>query len=215
MFYERLQNLCSENNITITKLVESLGLSKGNIFKWRSGTVPKSDTLKLIADRFNVSMEYLIGSEDTPTASDTVSDSLVKRIGGLSLTDFPLIAILGSVKAGYGGLAYEEIIGYETADVKNPEECFYLLVKGDSMEPYIHDGDLALVRKQCDVDSGSLAVVIINGDEGTLKKVVKQDGALILQPFNHDYSPQIFYGDTLDSVRIVGQVISTVTRRSW
>lgn len=214
MFYERLLSLCKENNISLTNLVESLGLSKGNIFKWRTGAVPKSATLKKIADKFGVSMEYLIGSQDEPD-SQTSQDGLLKKIGGISLTDFPLIAILGSVKAGYGGLASEEIIGYETADVKNPEECFYLLVKGDSMEPYIHDGDLALVRKQCDVDSGSLAVVIINGDEGTLKKVVKQDGALILQPFNHDYSPQIFYGDNLNSVHIVGQVISTVTRRSW
>ncbi len=211
MFYEKLLELCREKNIPLTKLVESVGLSKGNIFKWRTGAVPKSATLKLIADKLGVSMEYLIGEaeEESPT------ESLIKKIGGLSLADFPLIAILGSVKAGYGGIAYEEIIGYETADVKNPEECFYLLVKGDSMEPYIHDGDLALVRKQSDVDSGSLAVVIINGDEGTLKKVVKQDGALILQPFNHDYSPQIFYGDSLNSVHIVGKVISTVTRRSW
>lgn len=214
MFYERLLNLCKENNISLTNLVESLGMSKGNISKWKTGAVPKSATLKIIADKFGVSMEYLIGSQDEPD-SRTSQDGLLKKIGGISLTDFPLIAILGSVKAGYGGLASEEIIGYETADVKNPEECFYLLVKGDSMEPYIHDGDLALVRKQCDVDSGSLAVVIINGDEGTLKKVVKQDGALILQPFNHDYSPQIFYGDNLNSVHIVGQVISTVTRRSW
>ena len=211
MFYDKVSELCRQKNIPLTNLVESLGLSKGNIFKWRSGTVPKSATLKKIADYLDVSMEYLLGQSDNPQENENI----IKKIGGLSVTDFPLIAIIGSVKAGYGGIAYEEIIGYETADVKNPEECFYLLVKGDSMEPYIHDGDLALVRKQSDVDSGSLAVVIINGDEGTLKKVVKQDGALILQPFNHDYAPQVFYGNSINSVHIVGRVISTVTRRSW
>ncbi|MFQ9871877.1 MAG: LexA family protein [Oscillospiraceae bacterium] len=207
MFYERIQELCRQKGIPVTRLVESLGLSKGNLYKWRTGAVPKADTLKALADYFGVTMEALLQEEPAP--------GLLQRLGGVSLTDFPLIAILGSVKAGYGCIANEEIIGYETASVKNPEECFYLLVKGDSMEPYIHDGDLALVRKQEDVDSGELAVVLLDGEEGTLKKVVKQEGTLILQPFNRDYTPQVYTGETLNRVRIVGRVLSTVTRHSW
>ena len=41
MFYERLLNLCKENNISLTNLVESLGMSKGNISKWKTGAVSR------------------------------------------------------------------------------------------------------------------------------------------------------------------------------
>lgn len=94
----------------------------------------------------------------------------------------------------------------------NPEEYFYLVVSGDSMEPRISSGDLALVHRQPDVESGELAVVLVDGEEGTLKRVVKRDGAVILQPFNQSYQPQIFMGEELSQLTIVGKVVETKTK---
>ena len=77
----------------------------------------------------------------------------------------------------------------------------------------ISSGDLALVHRQPDVESGDLAVVIVNGQEGTLKKVIKKDGAVILQPFNQEYQTQIFIGQDIENLSIVGKVIET--KRKW
>ena len=71
----------------------------------------------------------------------------------------------------------------------------------------ITDGDLAIVRLQEDVGCGELAVVTINGDEGTLKRVRKFEGGIILEAANQEYPPRIFTGSELELIRIVGKVL--------
>ena len=77
---------------------------------------------------------------------------------------------------------------------------------------HLHSGDLALVHRQPDVASGELAVVLVAGEEGTLKRVIKKDGAVILQPFNQAYQPQVFIGEELEQLVIIGKVVETKTR---
>lgn len=132
--------------------------------------------------------------------------------GAYSYSKGSRIPIIGTVKAGYNGVAFEEYEGYDYAEVSRPEDYIYFKVKGDSMEPRIHNGDLALVRKQPDVLSGELAVVIINGEEGTLKKVIKHEGTIVLQPFNSDYKPEIITGEKLNDIHIIGRVVETKTK---
>lgn len=71
----------------------------------------------------------------------------------------------------------------------------------------IHDGDVAIVRIQDTVESGELAIVIINGYEGTLKKVHIQDDAIILESANPSFPPRVFTGIDRTVVHIVGKVI--------
>lgn len=73
--------------------------------------------------------------------------------------------MVGTVRAGFGALAFEEDYGVEYARVKDPASYFYLVVKGDSMEPRISDGDLALVHRQPTLENGDLGVMVY-GDEG-------------------------------------------------
>ncbi len=62
MFYQRLLGLCEKRNVRVTNVIAELGLSSGNLSKWKSGAVPKADTIKALADYFNVSIDYLMGS---------------------------------------------------------------------------------------------------------------------------------------------------------
>jgi repressor LexA len=77
----------------------------------------------------------------------------------------------------------------------------------------IHDGDVAIVRIQDTVESGELAIVVINGDEGTLKKVHIQKDTIILESANPAYPARVFTGVDRAIVHIVGKVIET--RRKW
>ena len=91
----------------------------------------------------------------------------------------------------------------------NPSyDYIYIRVEGNSMiNARIHDGDLVLVRKQSDVQTGDIAVVVIDDEEATLKRVLKKENILVLQPENPSYPSYIFSGEEQNRVRIVGKVM--------
>jgi repressor LexA len=84
--------------------------------------------------------------------------------------------------------------------------------KGLTQEELIMPGDLALVRETPEVEYGELAVVIVNGEEGTLKRIYKKESSNVLQSSNPSYPPRIFAGDELKEIRIVGRVESTIRK---
>lgn len=119
------------------------------------------------------------------------------------------IPVIGVVKAGPNGIAYEEHLDEEWADKDslNGAKHYFLKVKGDSMiGDGILPGDLALVREQPDVESGQIAVVIIDKEEGTIKRVIKTNNSIVLQASNPLYPPRVFSGSELERIRIVGRV---------
>ena len=100
------------------------------------------------------------------------------------------LPLIGTVKAGYNYLAQENWIGtvdVETSLVGDGKDYFALKVKGDSMAPVFVEGDIVIIKKQNNCENNEYAVVIINGDEGTLKKIKKTDNGIILQPLNPAY----------------------------
>ena len=108
------------------------------------------------------------------------------------------------------GPRVEEDYGKEYACVKDPENYFFLVVKGDSMEPRISDGDLALVHRQNTLDNGDLGVLVYGADgEGTLKKYIQRGNSVILHPFNPAYEELVIKGEELDHLYIAGKVVET------
>ena len=80
------------------------------------------------------------------------------------------------------------------------------------MEPRLYEGDLVLVRKQTSVDSGSYAVVVIDDDEGVVKKVEYDKKSITLLSQNHNYPPRKFTDDDVQRVRIIGKVIESKSK---
>ena len=68
MFFDILQNRCTEKGIKVTPLLLNLGLSKGNISKWKNGTLPNGEILIKIADYLDCSVDYLLGRTDNPNS---------------------------------------------------------------------------------------------------------------------------------------------------
>lgn len=207
-FAQRLKILRKEKHLSQASLAEKLGISQQAVGKWETTkSQPDPTTLQILADMFSVSVDYLLGRDNStqalPFLGTCGADWSSPQQQGV------MIPVLGTVRAGYGAFAFEEDYGSEPANVKNGDQYFYLIVRGDSMEPRIHEGDLALVHRQQDVESGDLAVVLVDGEEGTLKRVIKKEGALILQPFNQAYQTQVFIGADLEQVRILGKVVET------
>lgn len=120
------------------------------------------------------------------------------------------IPILGTVKAGYDWLAEENVVDYVTLkeNIPNIKEYYALKITGDSMLPLLSEGDLVIVHDQDDVESGQTAVVLINGEEATVKKVVKTNEGIELHSMNPYYPVKKFTYEDMKSipVKIIGRV---------
>lgn len=101
-----------------------------------------------------------------------------------------IIPVLGKVVAGYPIEAVENIIDYEeiSETMARQGEFFALRIQGDSMQPKFSEGDVVIVRKQESVDNGDVAIIMVNGDEATIKKIQRFDGGINLIPTNPAYN---------------------------
>ena len=79
--------------------------------------------------------------------------------------------------------------------LKGGKEYFGLKVKGTSMWPKYLDGDTIIVLKQNDCESGQDAVVMVNGDDGTFKRVIKKENGITLQPINQQDFDSVYYSN--------------------
>lgn len=129
------------------------------------------------------------------------------------------IPVLGIVKAGYDYLVNENIVGYVFLDFNpsDPENYYALQVTGDSMEPLFSAGDIAIVHKQDNFESGNTCIVLINGDEATVKKVVKMDDGIDLIAMNPYYPVRHFSKNEMNDipVKVVGKVIEARKRKQF
>lgn len=65
MYYQNFEELCKQRNIKPNKVSKETGVSTATLTSWKQGKyTPKPDKLKLIADFFNVSLEFLMRNED-------------------------------------------------------------------------------------------------------------------------------------------------------
>lgn len=203
MLGENLKKLRKEKKVTQTDLAQRLGVTQQAVGKWETGrSSPDPDTLMRLAEFFGVSTDTLLGREG----------KLLGAVRPYIAAIESMVPVVGSVRAGYGALAFEEDFGSEPATVRDPENYFYLVVKGDSMEPRIQSGDLALVRRQSTLDDGDLGVVVFGESEGTLKRFLRKGNAVVLQPFNPEYNTVILSGEELEHLYIAGKVVETKAR---
>ena len=199
MFKDRLKEFRKAAGLSQAQLSARVGVSQQAVGKWENGkSSPDPDTLTALAKLLGVSTDDLLGKAPVPSFSLPYAQ-----------TGIPVV---GTVRAGYGALAYEEDYGTELASVKDPSSYFYLVVKGDSMEPRIREGDLALVHKQPTLDSGDLGVLIYGEGEGTLKRYLVRGSSVVLQPFNPDYEELVLSGEELEHLHVVGKVVKTVSQ---
>ena len=179
------------------RFTEALGLCPSTVGDWKSGK-SKSYTKRLpqIAEYFNISVDSLLRGKEV----GSVYPAGVRRP----------IPVLGTIKAGVPINAEEHAEGSDYADVDDPEEYFYLKVKGDSMiGAGITDGSMVLVRKQNYAEDGQIVVCLVDHEYATLKRYRNQTGTVILMPENPSYQPFILSASDFEqgSAAILGVAV--------
>ena len=200
---QRITKLRKERDLQQKEVAAAIGMNRIVLNRIELGKRPlRDDEAVALADFFHVTTDYLLkGVTAQPRDKKGVR-----------------IPVLGRVVAGIPIEAVEEILDYEeiTPELAATGEFFALQVKGDSMLPKLEEGDVVIVKKQADVETGDIAIVLVNGDEATIKQVKKVTVGIMLYGFNPDvYEPHFYSNQQIEElpVRILGKVIES--RRSW
>ena len=195
---DRLRALREQSGKTQRELAALLCINRVSYTQYENNKrTPPPDTLRKLAIIFNVSVDYLLGN-------DVMKTSATKK--GVK------IPVLGRVVAGVPIEAIQEILDYEeiTPELAATGDFFALKIRGHSMEPRMLEGDVVIVRRQDDVDSGDVAIVLVNGDEATVKRVKKQkDGITLIATNTSVYEPHFYSNAEIADlpVRILGRVV--------
>lgn len=195
IFSRNLQFYMNKHKKDRQQVCDDLNLKYTTFSDWFNGNkYPRIDKIELLANYFGIEKSDLI--------EEKKNTSTVKGVK---------IPVLGYVRAGIPIEAVEEILDYEeiSQEMANQGEFFALSIKGDSMEPRITEGDVVIVRKQEIVENGELAVVLVNGNDATVKKFYKNDNGITLISTNPNYEPFTYSKKEVESlpVRVIGKVI--------
>lgn len=177
----------ARNGMSLEAIGDYVGVAKSTVKRWESGeskNIPEAKLEKL-SELFDIDVITFLNGQVKP--------------------------ILGYVKAGYDLFASENLLGYEEVTKKEATQGdYYLKVQGNSMSgSRIHDGDLVYVKRCHDVENGDIAVILLDQNEVTIKKVLKQEHSLVLVATNPDYEPRIFNEEDIRNhrVQIIGRVL--------
>lgn len=200
---QNIKRYMKKKNISRTELCEALGFNYSTLADWlHARKYPRIDKIELMANYFGISKAALVEQH---------SDLQTRSLDAMNVIKIPL---LGRVAAGNPQEAIqeaEEFLYIPAMGNKRSEDYFALRVNGESMEPSLMDGDIAIIHIQPDVDSGQIAVVLIDNQDSTVKRVFKsQDGITLVADNPTVFSPRFFTNDdclTLP-VKILGRVIS-------
>lgn len=179
-------------------ICKDLGFAYTTFTSWETGVnYPRIDKIEMMADYFHIEKSDLIEDKTDKPSSPT------KGIR---------IPVLGKVAAGIPIEAITDIEDWEEIpqSMAKTGEYFALKIAGKSMEPRMMDGDVVIVRRQPDVDSGDIAVVLVNGNDATVKQISKSDAGLTLIGWN----PSVYIPKTYNKkeckelpVTILGKVV--------
>lgn len=197
IFSERLRYYLNEYNMTQLELSKRLGVGTTSVYNWCNGIkTPRMDKVDAMCKIFNCKRSDLM--EDKSISAPPPRKGVV-------------INVLGRVAAGIPIEAIEDIIDTEeiSEEMAKTGEFFGLQIHGDSMEPRMCEGDVVIVRKQEDAESGDIVIAMVNGDDATCKRLRKYRDGIELISNNPSYEPMFFSNQEIQEkpVRIIGKVV--------
>lgn len=202
--WDRYENLRIKKHLTINYVEQSIGIPYGLMEHVYQKSVNLSEEqVRKLAILLDTTYDYLMGLTDDPGIPINDKDGIKIRV-------------FGDVAAG---IPIQQIDNFDPEDADSWEEIdrrtakngtyFALRIKGDSMEPRMFAGDVVIVRYQQEIESGDIAIVAINGDEATCKKITLTSDGMILNSLNPKYEPRFLSSEAVRKlpVRILGKVV--------
>lgn len=193
---DRIFALLEMKDIEQKAFASEIGTTSSRVSEWKKrNSQSYQKYLPKIAEVLDTTVDYLLTGE----------------VPKLNATKGVVIPVLGNVAAGIPLEAIEDIVDYEEIDRAMAAEGdhFGLRIKGSSMEPRMREGDVVIVRKQTHANTGDTVVVIVNGQDATVKRLKKEPDGITLLPNNPAYDPMYFSCAEVERlpVTILGRVV--------
>lgn len=198
---EKIRDLLNETSQAVSETARKTGLSRNSLYKIKNGNVysVSLENAKSICDALGKDFFELVGGETKKIK--TLYDGKAMRI-----------PVYSSIPAGIPAASIADVQTDEWEEISEraglSAEHIGIRVKGDSMVPDIKDKDILIIRIQSDVENGETAIIRINGEEWTVKKVKKTTDGIMLLPTNPAYEPLFYNKQQIEQlpVQIVGKV---------
>ena len=207
---ERIKARRKELGLSVDALAELVGVNRATVYRYEGDEIKSmgTETLVPLTKALRTTPAWLMGWTDNDEPRSSGQPVPLAQVAPSKGVRIP---VFGTVRAGIPLDAITDILDYEEIpqEMARQGEYFGLRVKGDSMLPDIREDDIVIVRQQPDVENGDTAIVLINGDEATVKRVTKSSAGLTLIPANSQYAPMVY--SMLDvatlPVKILGKVV--------
>lgn len=210
-FSDRLKEL--QGNLRDADFARKTGVSVQTLRRYEDGSSPSIDIARKIAEAYEVSLDWLSGRSELRNSSAIAP---AKASGDfVSLPRFDARA-----SAGRGLVAVDQMPIGEVAFARdflrnlgaNPDHCYILEARGDSMWPTIPDGALLIAdASKTEVDDGR--IYHFNVMDRVLVKRARwsMDGRLHLTSDNSaaGYPSEEFTADRIDELRVGGRIMFT------
>lgn len=215
---EFLRKKREELGYSTNQLLIKTDIDKSDISRIENGKKRKLNPiyLKKLAKALNIDIIELfkmVGYLDEDIKIHTKKESFeIKKL----IREVVYIPVYGKASAGNGYLNLEqEIYKIPILDEDFPDDCFFVKIEGDSMEPTITEGEFALVDpSDIEYQKNKIYVVTYN-DESFIKRIVvdEQTGIVILKSDNSKYDDILINLENQEYLKINGKVIKIVSSR--
>lgn len=193
------------NNLTPKEFSRQINKPYTTILDWCKGnSFPRPEAMQMISDYFGIRMSELT---DYSWNEQEASKSLFSGLKTMRNT----VHVYGRIPAGTPFEAIEQRLD----DVSIPDKLahkkglFGLEIVGDSMNKIIPDGAIGVFQKCCEVNPGDAAVIMVNGDDATVKHFYKLKNGCLLEPdsYNDEHKPRIISESDGIDVKIIGKLL--------
>lgn len=209
-FGERLRECRKVAKLTQKELAHAAQVAESTISMYEmEKRQPDFETLEVLADAFNVDIDYLLGRTDSITviANNQIASMVTK------------IPVYGKISAGKPLEAIEDIFDHVEVPswLANRSNLFGLMVDGDSMNKVIPNGYIAIIQKTSALDPGNIGAIMVGGSDATLKRYYTISDGIVLEAlsFNPEHKDMIIKKDDHIEVTIIGKLVWSCVSKGW
>lgn len=212
---EIIKEYRAKHNLSLQDFADKIGTSRSYIHMLEKNINPSTnkpinpsiETLKSLANAMDLDVDTLLKKLDDNQLIFLNEEKYKEQFNTSAST--AVVLVYGTIPAGIPMECIEDILDTEeipASMLKGGKQYFGLKVKGNSMFPAYLNGDTVIFEKVDDCESGQDCVVMVNGNDGTFKRVLKNKNGIILQPLNSEYEPLVFTNEQINNlpVKIIG-----------